>query len=154
EFASIEMNPVVRNNLGVSSLTQTPWTGGGSLVIWDHVRGNSHQEYAAVELVKFLSSKEINLRYHQETGSMPARMDALDEIYAGGNPAHDAVMLAATKGRGYYNVPIWRRIEQQLSEEIGAIIRDTAENPSIGSVDILHKHLDPLAERVNSTLGN
>jgi ABC-type glycerol-3-phosphate transport system substrate-binding protein len=118
------------------------------------VRGNPHQEHAALALVKFLSSKEINLRYHQETDSMPARIDALDEIYAGGNPARDAVMLAATKGRGYYNVPIWRRIEQQLSEEIGAIIRDTAENPSVESVDILRKHLDPLAERVSSTLGS
>jgi multiple sugar transport system substrate-binding protein len=153
-FMDMQADPVFRNNLGVASVTETPWTGGGSFVVWDHVRGNSQQEHAALELVKFLASKEINLRYHEETGSMPARMDALHEIYLPGNPAHEAVMLAAKKGRGYYNVPIWRRLEQQLSEEIGAIISDAAQNPSADSADILHKHLDPLARRVDITLGN
>ncbi|MGC1375963.1 MAG: extracellular solute-binding protein, partial [Anaerolineales bacterium] len=147
-------NFAMRNNLGVASVTETPWTGGGGFVVWDHVRGNSQQEHAAVELVKFLSSKEINLRYWRETGGTPSRMDALREIYSPGNPAREAVMLAATNGRGYYNISVWRRIEQQLSEEIGAIMHDAAENPSLDSVQILRKHLDPLAKRVDTTLGN
>ncbi len=151
-FIETKDNPIMRNNLGVASVTETPWTGGGSFIIWDHTRRNPHQERAAVELVKFLSSKEINLRYQQETGSTPSRMDALHEIYSPENPAREALMLAATKGRGYYSVPVWRRIEQQLSEEIGAMMYDVAENPSADSAQILRKHLDPLAERVAMTL--
>jgi len=153
-FIDTKDNPVMRNNLGVASVTETPWTGGGGFVIWDHVRGNSQQERAAVELVKFLSSKEINLRYWRETGGTPSRMDALHEIYSPGNPAREAVMQAATNGRGYYNISAWRRIEQQLSEEIGAIMHDAAEDLTSDSADILHKHLDPLAKRVDITLGN
>lgn len=153
-FINGDDHPIVQNNLGIASVTETPWTGGGSLIVWDHVRSKPQHEHAAVELVKFLASKEINLRYHHESGSLPSRMDALHKVYPHDNPAHEAVMLAASKGRGYYNVPIWRRIEQQLSEEIGAIMRDVAKNPSADSVDILHGHLDPLAERVAAALGN
>jgi multiple sugar transport system substrate-binding protein len=146
-------NPVVRENLGVASVTEVPWAGGGSFVIWQHVRGNPQQEHAAVELVKFLASKEINLRYRHEVGSMPSRIDALKEAYPEGNPARNAVMLAATKGRGYYNTPTWRRIEQQLSEEIGAVALDASENVSADSASILYAHLDPVAQHLNNTLG-
>lgn len=146
-------NPRVSDNLGVASVTDVPWTGGGSLVIWDHVAGNLQQERAALALVKFLASKEISLRYHRETGSMPSRIDALTEIYPVGNPAHDAIFLTATQGRGYHNVPIWRRIEYQLSEELGAVVRESLANPSADLVVILHAHLDALAARLNVTLG-
>jgi multiple sugar transport system substrate-binding protein len=153
-FINAHDNPIMRNNLGVASVTETPWTGGGGLVIWDHVRSDPQKEHAAVELVKFLSSKEINLRYWRETGGTPSRIDALHEIYSPGNPAREAVMQAATNGREYYNISVWRRIEQQLSEGIGAIMRDAAENPATDSAQILRKHLEPLARRVNTTLGN
>ncbi len=145
-------NPTVRDNLGVASVTDVPWTGGGSFVVWDHVRSNLLQEKASVDLVRFLASKEINMRYRLASGNMPSRMDALHEVYAPGNPARDAVMLAATKGRGYYNIPIWRRIEQQLSEEMGGVIHDTVADLSMDPVVKLHAHLDSLAERVNNTL--
>lgn len=147
-------NPVVRDNLGMASVTDAPWTGGGSFVIWDDLRGNPQQERASVELVKFLSSKEINLRYSREAGSLPARMDALHEIYPPGSPAHEAIMLAATQGRSYYNMPIWRRIEYQLYEEIGASVAEATENMSADLGEILHARLDPLVARLNITLGH
>ncbi len=152
-FINLHENPIVRNNLGVASATEIPWTGGGSFVIWDDLRGNPEQEHAAIKLVKFLSSKEINLRYGHETGSMPSRLDALNELYPLGNMAHEAVMLAAKKGRGYYNMPIWRRIETQLAEEIGAAVTEAAENMSADPASILHAHLDGLAARLTITLG-
>jgi multiple sugar transport system substrate-binding protein len=153
-FMDMQENPAVRDNLGVASVTDVPWTGGGSFVIWDDLRGNPTQEHAAVELVKFLSSKEINLRYRREARGMPSRMSALEETYPLDNPAHDAVMLAAKKGRTYYNMPIWRRIEYQLSEQIGAAVSDATKDPSLDSAGILHAHLDPLAERLSTTLGH
>ena len=131
-FIDAQENPALKGNLGIASATEIPWTGGGSFIIWDHVRSDPRQE----------------------AGSMPARMDALHETYADGNPAREAVMLAATKGRGYFNIPIWRRIEQLLSAEIGAIMHEVAENPAADSADVLRAHLDPLAGRVTAALGN
>ena len=153
-FMDTQTNPIVRDNLGVAPVTDVPWTGGGSFVIWDDLRGNPQKECAAVQLVKFLSSKETNLRYSRQAGSTPARIDALNEIYPPGNPARDAIMLTAKEGRSYYNMPIWRRIEYQLYEEIGAAVADATEHMSADAASILHMHLDPLAARLNITLGH
>lgn len=147
-----EENTLVRQNLGIASTTDLPWTGGGSLVIWDHVREDAQKERAAVKMIKFLATKEINLRYHRESGSMPARVDALKEIYPEENPTHQAVLWAATKGRGYYTVPAWRRIEHQLSETIGIIVNQATEDPLVDLDEILHLHLDPLVTRLNNTI--
>ena len=153
-FMDAQAASIVRDNLGVAPVTDVPWTGGGSFVIWDDLRGNPKKEHAAVQLVKFLSSKEINLRYSHQAGSTPARIDALNEIYPEGNPARDAIMLTALKGRSYYNMPIWRRIEYQLYEEIGSAVTDATEHMSANSSVILHTHLDPLVARLNITLGH
>jgi multiple sugar transport system substrate-binding protein len=144
--------PIVRENIGVASISDTPWTGGGSFVIWEHVRRNPQVEHAAVELVKFIASKEINIRYHNETYSMPSRIDALKEVYPDGNPAREAVMQTATKGRHYYNTPVWRRIVQLLSVALGTIVDEAMRNPGIDTEAILHKHLDKLAHRLNSIM--
>ena len=153
-FMNSPADPIVRENLGISATTQIPWTGGGSFVIWDSLRGYPEQERAAVKLVKYLTSKEVQLRYSQATGSMPSRLEALNELYPDGNPAHAAVMLAAEKGRSYYNMPIWRRVETQLADEIGKTVGDATQNPSADLSDILHAHLDALATRLSITLGN
>jgi multiple sugar transport system substrate-binding protein len=143
-------NPLIRENLGIASATNVPWTGGGGLVIWDYVRNDPEQEHAAVELVKFLASKEINLRYHHESGSMPARVDAQKEIYPEGSPAHQVVLWAATHGRGYNTSLAWRRVEHQLSNAIGIIVNEATEDPSLDLEKILRERLDPLAVRLSN----
>ncbi len=153
ELVNMQDNSTVRENLEVAAITEVPWIGGGSFVIWDHVQDNVQTEQAAVQLVEFLASKEINLRYQRETDCLPSRIDALKEIYPEGNPAREAVMEAASAGRGYYSIPIWRRIEHQLSEEIGTVVNEVVENPKADPVAVLHAHLDPLAQRINLALG-
>ena len=83
---------------------------------------------------------------------MPSRVDALKEIYPEGNPAHEAVLWAAMKGRGYYTVPAWRRIEHQLSDAIGIIVNEATENGRKDLNGILTIRLDPLAKRLNNTI--
>jgi len=153
-FINAPKDPAVRDTLGVATTTEIPWTGGGSFVIWDELRGYAEMERAAVRLVKFLTSKEIQLRYCRATNCMPSRLDALHELYPVGNPAQEAVMVAATKGRSYYNMPIWRRVETQLAEEISKAVDEAVENTSADPAAILHAHLDTLATRLNVTLGS
>ena len=151
-FINSAKYPQVHDNLGVASTTDTPWTGGGSFVIWDNLHGYPEQERAAINLVKFLSSKAVQVRYSRETNNLPSRVDALYELYPYGNPAHDAVMLAAAKGRSYYNMPIWRRVEVQLAEELGQAVTDANSDPNTDLEEILHVRLDTLAARLNLTL--
>jgi multiple sugar transport system substrate-binding protein len=151
-FIDEDSAPVVREHIGVSPISQTPWTGGGSFVVWEHTRNNSQQEHAAIELIKFLACKSINIRYHNETYSMPSRIDALKHVYPDGNPIRDTIMQTATKGRHYYNIPLWRRIEQQLCEALGAIVNEQLNNPTANSETLLHQHLDPLARRLGGMI--
>jgi len=142
-----------REDIGFANLPFPFWTGGDSFVIWEHVRSYPEREHAAIELVKFMTTKMANLRWVENASLLPARMDALHEGYPPQNPLHDVVTLAAHKGRGYFNVPHWRRVESQLSLELGTVVNEARENPSLDSATILRSRLEPLARRLDIILG-
>ena len=147
-FASENLSFAVEN-LGVATLTQVPWCGGGSMVIWNHTRGVPEQEKAAVGLVQFLNSRQNQLLWAREVKSMPARADALEEIYQPGHPLREAVFLASERGLAYMSVPLWRRVEYQLALTLGAIVEEAHKNEEKESAEIVHQHLTPLARRLN-----
>lgn len=139
-------------NIGFSNLTNTPWSGGNRFIVWDHTRIHPERERAAVELVKFMTTKAAGLRWMKNENLLPTRMDALDESYPPGHPLRETVMLAARHGRGYPNVPHWRRIETQLCLELGEVVKEARKNPAADSATILRTHLEPLARRLNIIL--
>jgi multiple sugar transport system substrate-binding protein len=147
-----DFSQLKEENIGFSNLTNVPWLGGGNFVIWEHTRIYPERERAAVELVKFLSSKEASLQWMQAADLLPARMDALTEGYPRRNPLHNVVMSAAREGRSYENVPHWRRLETQLCLELGASVKEARENPTADSATILRARLEPLARRLNIVL--
>ena len=147
-----DITQIDEDSIGFANLTKIPWVGGGSFVLWDHIQANPERERAAVALVKFLATKESNLRWMQQGDLLPLRMDALDENYPPGNPLREPLMQAATQGRSYYNVSHWRRIEAQLSLELGAAVKHVRENPDIDSASVLRARLEPLARRLNMVL--
>ena len=126
--------------------------GGISFVIWDHIHNHLEREKAAVELVKFLTTKAANLRWMQNADLLPLRMDALDESYPSGNPLRETVMESATRGRSYNNVSHWRRIESQLALELGAVVQYIRENPDADAATVLRSRLEPLVRRLNIVL--
>lgn len=148
-FAAGEAAPFVRENLGVATLTNAPWCGGANFVIWNHTRGVPEQERAAVALVQFLTNSANQLRWSYEVQSMPARLDVLEQVYAPGHPLREAVFLAARDGRPYPSIALWRRIEYQLSQALGAMVTEARENTEKPSLEIVQGHLDPLARRLN-----
>lgn len=74
-FVAHQAAPVVRENLGILPVGGVPWVGGGSFVVWQQVLGYPEREQAALELVKFLTSSTVNLRWVRDVGSMPARVE-------------------------------------------------------------------------------
>ena len=148
-FLAAENLPFSLENLGVATLTEVPWCGGGNMVIWNHTRGVPEQEKAAVALVQFLNSHTNQLTWAREVMSMPARMDVLEEIYQPGHPLRDAVFLAAQRGLSYMSAPLWRRVEYQLAMALGAILDDARQSPERESSQSVREHLVPLARRLN-----
>lgn len=147
-----EITQIEEENIGFANLTNIPWVGGGSFVLWDHIQSNLDRERAAVALVKFLTTKQAHLRWMQQGDLMPLRMDALDGCYPPGNPLREPLLQAATDGRSYDNVSHWRRIESQLSLELGAAVKHVRENPDADSATVLRTRLEPLARRLNMVL--
>lgn len=138
--------------IGFANLSETPWMGGGNFVIWQHAQGYPDRERAAVEFVQFLSSKDAHLLWAERVNSMPARLDALQEIYPPGHPLERTVTQAVQHGRDYLNVPLWRRLEFQIAQALGGLLNEAQENRGVDSASLLEKHLFPLAERLNLTL--
>lgn len=138
--------------IGFANLSETPWMGGGDFVIWQHTQGYPDRERAAVEFVQFLSSKDAHLLWAERVNSMPARLDALQEIYPSGHPLEGAVTQAVQHGRDYLNVPLWRRLEFQIAQALGVLLNEAQENRGVASASLLEKHLFPLTERLNLTL--
>lgn len=148
-FFARENLPFALDEMGVATLTEVPWCGGGSFVIWNHTRGEPEHEKAAVALVQFLNNKENQLLWANVVKSMPARLDALEEIYQPGHPLREAVMLAAHDGMSYMSVPLWRRVEHQLAMALGGILDEARRNPDKEPVQIVRDTLEPLARRLN-----
>lgn len=119
------------------------------MVIWNHTRGVPEQEKAAVGLVQFLNSRQNQLLWAREVKSMPARADALEEIYQPGHPLREAVFLASEHGLAYMSVPLWRRVEYQLALTLGAIVEEAHQNEEKESAEIVQQHLTSLARRLN-----
>jgi ABC-type glycerol-3-phosphate transport system substrate-binding protein len=147
-----QVDDLVRNNLVISNLTEVPRCEGGNFVIWQHTQGYPDRERAAVEFVQFLSRRESQLTWNGKVHSMPSRQDVLDEVYPPGHPLHTPFLQAATQGRDNRSIPLWRRLEFQISQALGTVLQEAQENPGTSSLSLLEKHMLPLAERLNLTL--
>ena len=143
---------IVKKNLGVAALSRVPWYGGGSFVIWRHTQGYPERARAAVQLIHFLTGRQAELRWGREVLSLPARVEALRELYPAQSPLHNAFTRASEQGRAYAAVPLWRRLEYQIAQGLYACLREARENPSRDADTILHAQLDPLADRLSLTL--
>jgi ABC-type glycerol-3-phosphate transport system substrate-binding protein len=147
-----DITQIDAENVGFANVTNIPWLGGCSFVMWDHINTSLEVERAALALVKFLTTKSSNLRWMQQGDLLPLRMDALDESYPPGNPLREPLMQAATQGRSYYNVSHWRRVESQIALELGIAIQHLRENPDADAATVLRSRLEPLARRLNMVL--
>jgi multiple sugar transport system substrate-binding protein len=144
-------SPEVCSNLGVAPLPGVPWIGGENMVIWKHAQGYLDQERSALQLVKYLSSKEVQVRYNQPT-LMPVRSDAMAEIPVENELLKAAIRHTFQNGRPHRTMRLWSRIERQLGQTLDEISAELLADPAAKVGDILQKHLDPLAKRLTLLL--
>jgi multiple sugar transport system substrate-binding protein len=130
--------------LGVALVPGVPYIGGTSFVIWKH----SHNSQEASDFVRFLST-----RPHANINRiLPARES--DLASAIGNPIMDVFLKSLRTGRAFPAMRLWGLIEDSLNHAIASIWADLFASPDQDLDKCLHGHLDPLAERLNVTLGS
>jgi multiple sugar transport system substrate-binding protein len=129
--------------VGVASVPGVPCIGGSSLVIWNH----SRKAKAAIELVHFLS------HHVPQAIRLPARRQALQALAAQG-AFHRTALMSLERGQTFPTVRLWGTMEEKLIQALVAVWQEVLANPLTAAIDaILHRHLDPLARRLNSMLG-
>ncbi len=143
---------IVRGQLGTAIPTRVPWFGGGNLVIWRHTQGYPERERAAVALVNYLAGQAAQIRRAEMDAAIPARLDALQLLALQPSGLSQTVEQAVSTGRPYKIVPLWRRIEYQLGQELVQLQSDLDSDPAADVETILRSRLEPLARRMNLTL--
>lgn len=152
-FNSPTIDPLVKANTRTAPLAQVPWFGGGNLVIWRHTKGYPDREKAAVALTSYLTSKPVQVRAAQMKGTIPARLEAIEALYGREHPFYETVHKNSQIGRPYPTAAIWRRIEFQLAGALNEILSEALGDPSLELKPLIVRHLEPLANRLNLTLG-
>lgn len=121
--------------------------GGSALAV---LKSSKHPK-EALELIKFLSGEEAQIRYSTVTGYLPAVAAEYDELLLKLDPIRGAFVEQMRYGRSYPSIPRWGKIEVILREGFSAIW-DTARKP--GDYDRLgvRNELDAMARRIDAIL--
>ncbi len=98
------------------------FVGGSNLTVWN---SSKHPEMA-VEFVKFLVSKESQVRYSNNIGMLPAVKEALADPAFSEDPLLKVFVSAVEHGKSYPAIPAWGAIENAMVKALGALWDDVA----------------------------
>jgi len=121
--------------------------GGTNLAISNH----SPYKREAWEFLKFLVSKEFQIRHYKTSGILPTGIEALNALFNEGTE-NEKVIIETYKsyGRSYKQVDLWGSIEFILAEYFGNII-DAVKNRTYND-ELLIREANRYAEQVNYIL--
>lgn len=140
-------------NIGAASLMSIPWSGGGSIVIWRHTYGYPDRLEASYKLAEFLVRKQSMLELANNSHILPARTDALDELFPPDHILRPVMLQLISTGRSYRAIALWHRIEHQFGVELGELAKKLMQDPNADLDSTVTQVMDSLAERMNLTLG-
>ena len=140
-------------NIGAASLMSIPWSGGGSIVIWRHTYGYPDRLEASYKLAEFLVRKQTMLELASNSYALPARTDALDELFPPDHILRPVMLQLISTGRSYRTIALWHRIEHQFGVELGEAANQLLKDPDADLDTIVTQTMNSLAERLNLTLG-
>jgi multiple sugar transport system substrate-binding protein len=143
-----------RDNLGVAPMPAGPsgkgytFIGGSNLMMF---KSSKHKD-AAWELIKYLSSDEVQTKYADLMGMFPARL-APQKQQATVDAEHKAFYDAiSTQGRSYAPIPQWAQVENAYKNQFGRIL-DVAARDGDGLTDQdIKSQLDKAAKEADGLL--
>ena len=147
-----EDTPEARN-IGAASVMSIPWSGGGNLVVWRHTYGYPDRLEATFKLAEFLTRKSTMLEMGRRSHVLPARVDALDELIPPEHPLRPVMIQLVSSSRAYRTIPLWRRIENQLGQELSLVAKTILEDKDADLDKVLTETMKALTLRLNLTLG-
>ena len=141
-----------RENTAVTTLPGVPWIGGDHLVVWKNVRTDPQQEQAALELVKYLSSKEMQSQLFNIGNILPACTDVYDEMTFPLATTLPAVQQILKTGCPHPTLQLWRRLEAFLDEMLLDIGTSVLRQPTVAPSDVAMRMLDEYDQKLTAVL--
>ncbi len=129
--------------LGVAPVPGEPYVGGTHLVIWQY----SRHAREALQFLKFLSRRPHTL----PDRLLPVR--EADLTTARQDPVQAVFLQALRTGQAFPTFKLWGLVEDGLVTTLGTIWDELLPTPQPDLDALLHRHLDPLADRLNLVLG-
>ena len=143
-----EAAPEVVANLGVALVPGVPFVGGSNLVVWRH----SRRVNEAMELVRFLTSPQVQTSYVSQAGLLPARRDALTASPFTTEPPFQVISASLKTGRGFQAAYMWGLIEDGLIATLGVLWKAIFSNPELDIEQEVAERMQVLARSLNHTL--
>jgi multiple sugar transport system substrate-binding protein len=91
------------------------FVGGSSLAVFKQGKNKA----AALEVIKYLTSKGPQVTYAKATGFLPARVEAFNDPYFANDPNRKVFKDAVFYGRTYPSIPSWGLLEPILTRRLG-----------------------------------
>jgi multiple sugar transport system substrate-binding protein len=140
--------PISPATVGLALPLDIPFSGAEYLVIWD----NARHPAAALQLIYFLTGRQVQATYPCSTGLLPVRLDVLSEPPFTDDPAYQVIVRALRAGRSFPLLTRWGLIEDHLVNALGQIWADILGQPDPDVEAIIQGRLEPLAHRLNLSL--
>jgi multiple sugar transport system substrate-binding protein len=145
-----KQNPDWETGLGIAPVPEKAYIGGSSLVIWQY----SKHAAEAFELVRFLSTQPASLPGSPHSEELPTRREALNLPSVENDEFQRTFLQVLQAGRSFPTVRLWGMLEDRLTQEIHNIWGEIFANPGLDLDECLPRHFEPLAKRINASLGN
>jgi len=144
-----KLPPDLRSQIGVALPPGAPLVGSSSLVVWKH----AFNDQEAVELVKFLLTKDAQVQYCQRVGYLPVRTDALLEPPYATDPIFRGFAQALQRGRIFPLIKLGGLLEDKLATILSTIWTDLIADQKINLDTVLSKEFNPLVRRFDQWTG-
>jgi multiple sugar transport system substrate-binding protein len=141
-------SPEVLAHTGLAFPPGVPFVGGSHLVLWRHVA----YETAAVKLIRFLTSQQVQAAFGRQAGLLPTRHDVLVSPPFSDDPFYQVVAQGLKRGRSFSTTPLWGLVEEKLNESLGQLWAMILADPDLDLKKIVAERLESLAHRLNITL--
>jgi multiple sugar transport system substrate-binding protein len=148
----LEQGRLEAGNIGTASVMGTPWSGGGHLIIWRHTYGDPEHLEAACKLAEFLTSGSTMLEIGRKIHTLPARVDALNELIPPEHLLRPVVTQLVSSGRSYRAIRLWRFIENHFGQRLDLIAQAVLEEKDADWETVLTENMKALTKRLNLTL--
>lgn len=138
------------DDLGIAPMPGIPYNGGSSFVIWRRTL----QEWASLDLVRFLMQRVFQLRLSRNCGHLSARLDVLTDPELTADRFFAALSANVLRGRTLPKASLWGMIEDRLGQTVGAIWKDALDPFDADPRERVASPIRRLAQQLNNTLGH